>query len=1077
MKQIKYICLLCAGLFLCLAMSAQTLLRGTVKDSKESLIGVNVVILNKNDRVVTGVITDINGEYTLKIPAGEEELRISFSFIGYITQKVPYKGQTVLNITLKPDVKMMDEVVVTAKADRNSMGVNYKNSTASVERMKLDVEDSPAGSLEEALQGKLTNVDIVASSGAPGSAMSIRIRGISSLSTSSEPLIVVDGIPYEAEISEDFDFATATEEDVGALANISPADIASIEVLKDAAATAIWGSRGANGVLLITTKQGTVGKMTFSLGEKVTFSFEPEGMKMLNGFEYVSLIQEELWNQGMETSFQSINNAINDPRLNFDPSYEYRNEYNQNTDWIKEISKNGITSQTDFSLAGGGERATYRFSAGYQTEKGTTVGTSYDRLNTRLNLTYKFSKKFWAVTGLAFAQGVRNQPFSTDVRNVAYKKMPNMSPFIMEEDGVTRTSAYFISPKTDLQNLYNPVAMAYESTGKITTREINPKIELVYEFMPNLRYTGTFGYNVVTTGREKFRPQSAGTTADRTAGAYNNSESFSSTSTYMFIQNKLIYNLTFLKKNHLVLAGVVDISDQASRARVTTTSGGGSEQISSPTTAGYIRNFSATSSASRVFGAVLNLNYDYDNRYILGASIRRDGNSKMSKSSRWENFPSISVAWRMENEDFIKKLELFSTLKLHASWGYNGKAPDVAYPYMGKYSTETNYGTLGTVGPTSLQLNKLKWEKVEKIDVGLNFSFFQDRLNFSADYYRNTTHDLLQRNMSVPSHIGYSTVPYMNSGTMRNEGWEFSGDWSDILKSKDFRLGFNFNISGNKNVLVELPSNVNYMQYPDKATNGQYAITLQPGDPMGSFYGFRYQGVYKDQDATYIRDGNGNPVYDISGQPAQMMHEDRQVRPGDARYEDVNGDGIINKHDIVYLGNSMPKVTAGLGLNFSYKQLTLRASFHGRWKYDVVNQTRMYAENMNGYDNQSIAVRNRWRFEGDETNIPRALFGGVKHYNWLGSDRFVEDASFIRLKQLTLIYSLPKRMLKNLGLNKLSFIATAYDLFTWTKYSGQDPEVSINGGLNSDGKFVVMGVDSAKTPRPRKVMVSINLEF
>lgn len=1076
MKQVKYICLLFTGLFLCLAADAQTFLRGTVKDSQESLIGVNVVIINKNDRVINGVITDINGEYTLKIPAGLEDLRISFSFIGYQTQKIPYKGQKTLNVKLEPDVQMMDEVVVTGQLDVNSMGVSYKNSTASVERLKLDVSDSPASSLEEALQGRMANVDIVASSGAPGSSMSIRIRGISSLSTSSEPLIVIDGIPYETEISEDFDFATATEEDLGALANISPADIANIEVLKDAAATAIWGSRGANGVLLITTKQGTVGKMTFSIGEKVTFSFEPKGMEMLNGFEYVSLIQEALWNRGLESKFTEVSTTLVDPRLNFDPNYEYYNEYNQNTDWIDEVSKNNFTSQTDFSMSGGGERATYRFSAGYQTQGGTTIGTSFDRLNTRFNLNYKFSRKFRISTGLAFAQGVREQSFSTDVRNVAYKKMPNMSPYIMEEDGVTRTSAYFISPKTDFQSLYNPVAMAKESSNTTISRDINPRIELVYEFIPGLQYTGTFGYNVSTTSREKFRPQSAGTSSDRTVAAYNNSETSSSVSTSMFIQNKLIYRLTLQQKHVFILAGLLDINDQASRNRTTAVSGGGSEDLASPTTAGFIRTFGASGSSNRSFGVVLNANYTYDSRYILAASIRRDATSRMHRSGRWANFPSVSAAWRLENEAFIKELKLFSTLKLHGSWGYNGTAPGAPYPYMGKYTAEKNYGDLGTVGPTSLQLNHLKWQKIEKIDIGLDFSFFQDRLNFFVEYYRNTTIDMLQRNLSIPSHTGYATVPFMNSGKLRNEGWEFRVNWNNILNSKDYKLGFNFNISGNQNTLVKLPKNVNYMQYPDKATNGKYAITLEEGDPMGAFYGFRYKGVYADKVATYVKDANGNTVNDITGQPAIMMHEDRQVKPGDAIYEDLNGDGIINREDIIYLGNSMPKVTAGLGLNFTYKQLTFRAFFHSRWKYDVINQTRMYAENMNSFDNQNVAVRRRWRFEGDITDIPRALNGG-KHYNWLGSDRFVEDATFIRLKQLSLTYNLPQRMLKMSGLNKLSISATAYDLFTWTKYSGQDPEVSINGGLDGNGKFQLMGVDTAKTPRPRQIMVSLNLEF
>ncbi|MGL5682366.1 MAG: SusC/RagA family TonB-linked outer membrane protein [Marinifilaceae bacterium] len=1076
MNQLKYFSILLMAMLLCVGAQAQTFLRGTVKDAKESLIGVNVVIMNKNDRVLTGVITDINGEYAIKMPVTSEELVVAFSFIGYKTKKVPYKNQERIDVLLDSDAKLLEEVTIQGTVERNSMGVSYKNSATTVERINVDVAETPAGSLEEALQGRLANVDIMSASGAPGSSMSIRIRGISSLSTSSEPLIVIDGIPYETEISEDFDFATATEEDLGALANISPADIANIEVLKDAAATAIWGSKGSNGVLLITTKQGSVGKMMFTLGNKTTMAFEPKGMEMLNGYEYVSLIQEELWNRGLETSFQAVNSMLNDDRLNFNPSYEYYREYNQNTDWLKEITQTGLVNQTDFSMSGGGERATYRFSAGYQTERGTTVGTSFDRLNTRLNLTYKFSNRFRVVTGLAFAQGNRERSWDGGIRNVAYRKMPNMSPYIMEEDGVTRTSAYFVPMQTDLQSLYNPIAMAKEATNRSVSRDINPKIELVLDITRNLKYTGTFGYNISTEDVHKFRPQSTGVTADKTVALYNQSVNNSALSTSMFMQNRLNYILN-LNKHHIVGTFLMDINDRASRNRTTTTAGGASDELYAPGTGGMINGFGASSNASRSFGVVANVHYDYDNRYIMQLSYRRDGISKMNNTSRWGNFPSVSLAWRLDNEEFVKRANLFSTLKLYGSWGYNGKAPDTSYPYFGKYSTEDNYGSMGTVGPTSIQLNNLKWERVEKTNVGVDIAFLEDRLNFNADYYRNTTHDLLQRNISMPTHIGYTSIPYMNSGKMRNEGWEFRMSFNDMLKSRIWKVGVNFNISGNKNTILELPSNVDYMQYPDQIQNGQYAITIQPGDPMGAFYGFRYKGVYKDEDATYVRGANGQIINDISGQAAKMYHQDRRVRPGDAIYDDLNGDGIINKHDIIYLGNSMPKVTAGFGGNVGYKQLMLRVFFHSRWDYDVVNQARMNAENMDGYDNQSVSVRNRWRFEGDETNIPRALHKGAVHYNYLGSDRFVEDASFIRLKQLSLSYTLSKNALKSIGLSKLSFVATGYDLFTWTKYSGQDPEVDIRGGLGSDGKFQIMGVDHAKTPRPRKVMFGINVEF
>lgn len=1081
MNLMKHIVLIVGLTLAALSVQAQSnVVRGTVRDTKESLIGVNVVVMNKDNRVYTGISTDMNGGYTLKIPSDlKDNLFITFSFIGYKTKKVEYKGQKVIDVTLEPDAQLIDEVVVTGTASRNSMGVSYKNLTASVQRMEMkDVEELPVTSLGEALQGKMANVDIVSSSGAPGSGMSIRIRGISSLSTSSEPLIVLDGIPYETEISSDFDFATANEEDLSGLVNLSPTDIAMIEVLKDAAATAVWGSKGANGVLLITTRQGTVGKMTVTVNQKINVNFEPKAIKQLNGNQYISLMHDELWNNGLETSLSfGIASDLTNPQINFDPNYQYWREFNQNTDWLSEITRNTVVSETNVSMSGGGDRATYRFSAGYLTELGTTIGTGFKRLNTRLNLNYKFSNKFRITTGMAFSQGNRDNNYSNP-RDVAMNKMPNQSPYVMELDGVTRTNVYF-TPYETLQgkysSTYNPVAMARESVNNTLSRDINLNMDLLYDIIPQLRYTGTIGFNISTSTGNRFLPQSV-TGVRKTDGNYNRSETSAYDGTSLYIKNQLTYIKTFKSVHTVTATALLDINDRNSASRTTSVSGGGSPEISAPTAGGIIRDFSSSSSRNRDFGVVGNLHYSYDNRYMAAVSYRYGANSSMNKENRWAGFPSVSLAWRLENEHFMESTaHWLYGCKLRASWGLNGRAPGGNFPSAGRFSTEANYGSEGSVGPSTMQLTNLKWEMVRKTNVGVDLSFFNELVYINFDWYKNLTTDLLQRNVKVPGHTGFGSISYFNSGKMSNEGWEFIGGLNDVLPSKDFSLTFNFNISSNKNVLVELPDNVNYMQYKDQATNGEYAQSVEEGHPLGSFYGFRSQGVYKDKNSVYARDANGNIQNDVAGNPVHIRHEEREVSPGDAIYQDVNNDGVINKYDIVYIGNSMPKFTGGFGINFGYKGLRLTTFFHMRLKYDIINRARMRSESMYNYNNQSVSVLNRWRFEGDETDIPKALYG--RGYNWLGSDRFVEDGSFFRLKQLTLSYNLPKQWLAKSGISKLSVFATGQDLFTWTKYSGQDPEVNINGGLDANGTFQLMGVDDARTPRARKISLGLTLEF
>lgn len=1067
-------------LFISATVFSQRTIHGVVRDGKETLVGVNVVILNSNNRVLVGVSTDVQGEYYLRIPETKEELTMSFSFIGYKSKRIPYKGQQTLNVKLEADAQLIDEVVVKGKQNVNSMGVAYKNLASSTERMSMEGATEFASSIGDALQGHLANVDIVSASGAPGSGMSIRIRGVASLSTSAQPLIVLDGIPQETQISETFDFATATEEDLGGLVNISPSDIASIEVLKDAGATAIWGARGANGVLLITTKQGTQSKMKFSIGQKFNINFEPRAVEMLSGDQYVTLMQDELWNRGLETKIDGVLEDLAKNQINFNPRYIYWREFNQNTDWLKEISKTGLVSETNFSVSGGGERASYRFSASYLSEEGTTQGFDFTRLTSRLNLNYRFSDRFRIVTGIAFSQGDRNQPYLDDVRAVAIRKMSNQSPFLMEADGVTRTSAYF-TPNSTIQanypNTYNAVAMARESKWNEVNRAINLNLDLLLDITKALRYNGTFGFNTNSISIDGFLPEIV-TGAQKTQNIYNQARSRGRGVSQLYISNKLIYNKTFKGGHNVVFTAAMDLTDFNRANQSYGMGGGATPEISSPGSSyGNMVEFSSEVGQNRDFGLIGNLNYTYKGRYILGASVRRSGSSKMIRDNRWGTFPSASLGWRVENESFMKKQKFIDELKFRGSWGLNGQMPDgVAYAYAGRFSPEgSDYGNESAVGPTSMHLTNLTYQVVEKYNFGIDIVFLKRMIALNFDWYRNNTRDLLLRNVPVPGYTGYTNVAYSNSGEMRNEGWEFRGSINNVLPSKDFRLTFNFNIASNENSFLKLPDKTIPFQYPDKIENGTYALTAQEGRPMGAFYGFRYNGVYKDQASVYARDAGGNLLYDVAGKPVQMVHEDRMVMPGDAIYQDVNKDGVINKYDIVYLGSCLPKFTGGAGFTFAYKSLALVAFFHTRIGFDIVNRTRIDGENMHTFKNQTKAVLNRWRVEGDETNIPKALHN--RGYNWLGSDRFIEDGSFVRLKQLTLRYSLPKHWMTRWKMEKLNVYATGYDLFTFTNYSGQDPEVNVNGGMSEDGRLTLMGEDKAKSPRPRKVMIGIELEF
>ena len=376
---------------------------------------------------------------------------------------------------------------------------------------------------------------------------------------------------------------------------------------------------------------------------------------------------------------------------------------------------------------------------------------------------------------------------------------------------------------------------------------------------------------------------------------------------------------------------------------------------------------------------------------------------------------------------------------------------------------------MSAVKPESPDLTHLKYETITSNNIGVDVGLFSDRITFAVELYTKVTDDMLQKKIKVPSSTGLSTVAWYNSGKMENRGWEFNIDVAAV-RTKDWGFNLGFNISQNKNKVLELPENQSDETYT--FGNKKYAYRVLMGDPLGSFYGYRYKGVYQNVEETYAVDKTGQQIMDINGAPVVVKNGYQKVYPGDAKYEDVNGDGVIDENDIVYLGNSNPTLTGGLNFTLRYKKLSLVAALHGRAGQKVINESRINMENMYGKNNQSVAVLRRWRSEGDNTDIPRALYD--KGYNYLGSDRFVEDASFLRLKTITLKYQFPENWMKPLGINKLEIYATGYDLFVWTKYTGQDPEINLK---NPDGSAAQVAIDSNNTPKAMRFAFGLNLRF
>lgn len=1074
------------------------MISGTVSDAMGPVMMANVVEIDASNRIVSSTQTDINGNFSFKIKDPKHKLR--FSFVGCKTKTMPIKGD-VYNVTLE-DQTTLSEVTVTSKRRSSGSGLSIPKDEMSTASQSIDMKEFEGLALttvDEALQGRIAGLDIVANSGNLGSGTSMRLRGVSSINSSAEPLIVVDGNVFDKG-SNELDLASANDEKFAELLNINPEDIESISVLKDATATAIWGSQGANGVIEIKTKRGVRGATRVSYSYRITGTTQPQGYKLLSGDEYTMLLKESYFNPHLSSSASDI------VEINYDPTNPLGwNNFNKNTDWVKEVKQTGWRQNHYLSLTGGGEKAHFRIGAGYDHETGSVIKQQLDRISTRVALDYFVSNRIKIVTNLAFTY-TKNQKNYSDLLPIAYRYMPNVSIYEMDMNNQS-TGNYFLLPRglssalndqlpDDDKNRFNrqnPIAIANLASNNESNFKIVPEFQLQYSLLgteqdqTQLKYEGKIVFDINNQYQDLFFPGELNVN-----GWSNKSNDRATTNSYKSLGISTTHTLTFIphfkNEDHsmmMMLRGQLNNGENKSQK----TTKYGLVGSTNPGAAGIIDgDFTSGAGQWRSLYLTYSLHYAYKSRYMFDFSVRRDGCTKFGPDNRWGTFPAFSVRWNVSKEPWMQKsLPWVSMLSLRPGWGIVGQQPGAEYLFYSRYANGGAYMNQGSTHPNNIQLKNLKWEQKMTYNLGVDFGILDDKLNGNVEVYKQYTSDLLMKDRGIPSSSGFANLAYDNVGKMENTGWEFNINTNNLIKFGKFGVDFNVTFANNKNVITEMDETCLATLNKDfDRKNGSYLTRVDLNKSFGSIYGFRYKGVYQYSDysaqeipgvsgpnAPVVRDANGNVILDNHDRTTPMTFcysgtsAIYEFKGGDAIYEDVNHDGTINELDIVYLGSSLPKFTGGFGVKFKWGRWTWNNQFNFRYGNKIVNMNRMNLESMYGNGNQSRAVNYRWRVEGDIAPIPRALrqYG----YNYLGSDRFVEDGSFIRLNYSQISYSLPTATIKKWGLTQLSFYLSANNLFVLTKYSGSDPEVGYGGyGVSSD---------NAQTPRAKSATLGVTVQF
>lgn len=1097
-----------------------TSVHGTVSDEMGPLMGATVCEIDGNGRIIESAITDLNGNFTMKVKNQKDKIR--FSFVGLKTQTLPI-NKTTYNINMESATTLKE---VTVKAKRRVLGnglpIPQREVSSATQTFSMkEVEGLAFTTVDEALQGRIAGLDIVGNSGDLGSGSTMRLRGASSLSslTNSNPLIVVDGNIRDVSL-DNFDMAAANNEKFAELLNINPEDIADIRVLKDAAATAIYGSQGGNGVIELTTKRGTRGapKLTYSL--KLTGTYQPKGYDMLNGDDYTMLLKEAYFNPSQDDGASANINEIN-----YDPTFSEYEQFNNNTDWRDAITQWGLRQNHYITVSGGGEKASFRIGGGFDHETGTIIEQKLNRFSTRVALDYNVSERIRVSTNFAltYTKNDRNWVYNTGdwvsykgdgegLLALALKKMPNMSIFEQDPSTGANTDAYYTMLQSgssifdgDQKKYPNPVASAHLAKNQQRTYDMTPELIIQYQLLGmdedhwQLNWRGSVYMNIYNEFNNRYYPQELRTVKWDNGAGVNTIYDGSSKSVSFNTKQTLTLIPAFKNKDHSALALARFELTSGSSTGQSEDKKGAASGIEGTQGGGQITGMDSWFNQWRSMYFTFSAHYAYKGRYIADFTLRADGTTKFGPGNRWGLFPSASLKWIISDEPWMEKLKpTISMLALRPSWGRVGNQPRYDYLYTSKYKTTSKYLDMSAMYPDNIRLTDLKWQMVTSYNLGLDLGLFDDKLTMAVEVYTSTTSDMLLEKYRIPSNSGFTTVPYHNNGKMRNTGWEFYINTRNLIKAGKFTFDMNANFGNNRNVILEMDEYVlNNLNSTFGYGNGEWLRRVQLNNPLGAIYGFRYKGVYQYNYSTFnnmsqsereefLASGKTAPVAlneagelitDDQGNPIRMMYnytndgtgKNYRFNGGDAIYEDVNHDGQINALDIVYLGSSLPKLTGGFGFAFSYGEWRLTTQFNYRYGNKILNMARLNAEAMTGNNNQSQAVNYRWRKEGDVTNIPRAMYGSTSNYNTLVSDRFVEDGSYLRMSYAQLSYAIREKYLKWIGLSRISLYASVNNPFVITKYSGVDPDISASG--------YDPAIDWAQTPRSRSYTLGITVDF
>ena len=1109
---------------------------GTVSDEFGPVIGCNVIEKDANNRNVNATITDVNGNFQLAIKNPKNKLVVSY--VGYKTFSQVIGSQTNFQVQLK-DANELGTVTVTAKQRFRGDGLSIPKDEVSVatQTMNMDIVDGLAfTSADEALQGQIAGLDIVANSGNLGAGTTMRMRGVTTINGSSEPLIVVNGNIMDVPDAKDTDWSTATEETYSSLLSINVNDIESIDIMKDAAATAIWGARGANGVISIKTKRGKRGKIRIDYNFSLQGNWQPKGYNLLSGDEYTMLMKEELYNP---TQNPSATTNINE--LNYNKSWAEYNNWNDNTDWVKAVTQTGWNQSHGLTISGGGEKAVFRISANYDHQTGTIIKQVLNRFSTRLNLEYYVSDKLKFTTEFPLTY-TKNQKSYANILGKALSMAPNMSIYREDGNGIDTNEYYIMLPSAEkdeygssisgtsslqlksVRDIGNPVAIANLAWNNESTYRITPDFRINYYFLGNddhktrLDYEGQVYLDIFSKSNPTYCPGSLSTNGwkDNSYNLYTmddyNSFQFQTRHQLIFTPKFKNEDIAWMMLGRWELTSGTSYGQNVSERKLPL-------GAQSPTLPAEISNMSTSNGEWRSMAGVFSTHFSYKGRYNADFTVRADGTTRFGDNNKWGYFPGMSVRWNISDEPWMKwSRKVLSMLAFRPSWGVNGRTPSSEYLQYAKYAAGSQYGNGNTLLPSTrvdgLQLSDLKWEKTTSWNLGANLGLFDDMIEADFNYYYKKTKDLLNPGVAISSQTGYTTLAWKNIGSMENKGWEFNITAKKFIKAGKFSMDASFNVAQNFNKITEMDQTVLDGINEDWSADsrGKYFKRIQVGNALGSIFGLRHKGVYQysydylenlrrqgyvmeGNEKIMIRDNNdlvdylnnrflpagktapialnrdGKVITGADGKPLRMTYNSKdggetyKFDGGDVIYEDVNHDGTINSLDMVYLGNSNPKFSGGFGFTFRYGNWSLRTNFVYRTGFKVVNFARMGVEKMYDTTNQSTAVNWRWRKNGDMTEIPRALYN--YGYNWLGSDRYVEDASFLRFSYVSLSYDVPKKFLKNVGLNTLRFDLSGQNIFVWSKYSGTDPEHA-NNGWN-------FASDSSQTPRSKSFTLRMRI--